>query len=68
MNNRYHLVSDASNYGVNNHHNCRHKLRLWLWANKTSIVQASLIIVTYDCQSLFIAQAIVEWKSMVHTL
>jgi hypothetical protein len=49
MNNRNHIVSDASNYGVTYHHNCRHKLRLWLWANKTFIVQASLIIVTYDC-------------------
>ncbi len=43
-------------------------VRLRLWANKTFILQASLTIIAYDCQSLFIAQAIVEWKSMFHTL
>jgi hypothetical protein len=26
------------------------------------------MIITYDCQNIFIVQVIVEWKSMFHTL
>jgi hypothetical protein len=34
-------------------------------ANKTFIVQASLTILTYDCQNIFIAQATVQHSTVV---
>ncbi len=51
------LVSDALNCGITYEHNGRLLAKVKAWANKTLIVQASLMIVTYDHPNIFIVQA-----------
>ena len=51
------IISDATTWSIAYDHNWWQKLRLRLGLIKMSIVQASLMIVTYDRQNIFIVQA-----------